>query len=360
MKCLSNEIKGRYDAFWRHEDADRPILSITVPDKTAQWEDHKPKTLHDQWENLEARYSWSRFAMEHTRYFGEAMPQDWANFGPGCMAAMLGSDYILTDFTIWFGERGRVLKDWGDLDSLHLHEDSPMYGMVLGMTALLAGRSGGRYVTGISDLGGNLDILASLRDTQDLLTDIYENPEIIIRAVERIDEMWIDYFKRLRGIIRASGQDGHGTWLGLWCETNYYPLQCDFSAMISPDDFKRFAMPSLRRISDFLGHSIFHMDGPNQIVHLDHLLSLPRLDGIQWVAGSGKAPVWDEKWYPLYEKIQSAGKSLVLHEMGSIENTLKICKNFSPKGLWMSVTLDTEEEAAELLAKAAELSKPMT
>jgi 5-methyltetrahydrofolate--homocysteine methyltransferase len=120
--------------------------------------------------------------------------------------------------------------------------------------------------------------------------------------------------------------------------------------MISPDDFARFVMPSLTRTSEFLEHSIFHLDGPGQIAHLDHILSLPRLDGIQWVPGSGNAPVWDEKWFPIYERIQSAGKCLVLHDTGTVENTMNICKNFSPKGLWLSTRLETEDEADELLA----------
>jgi 5-methyltetrahydrofolate--homocysteine methyltransferase len=119
--------------------------------------------------------------------------------------------------------------------------------------------------------------------------------------------------------------------------------------MISPDDFKRFVMPSLERICGFLDHSIYHWDGPGQIVHLEHLLSLPRLDGFQWVPGDGSEPVWDEKWFPLYEKVQAAGKVLVLHDLRSAENVMKICENFSPKGLWMSVTLGSEEEAKELL-----------
>ena len=48
------------------------------------------------------------------------------------------------------------------------------------MTRLLAESNDGSYITGISDLGGNLDILASLRNTQELLTDLYDNPDMVI------------------------------------------------------------------------------------------------------------------------------------------------------------------------------------
>ncbi|MCL2003066.1 MAG: hypothetical protein FWG72_03550 [Oscillospiraceae bacterium] len=349
---MKQETIARYNAFWAHEETDRPILHITVPDKAAAWEEHAPKTPGDKWENLETRYAYSRFCMANTKYYGEALPHDWVNFGPGCLAAMLGSDYIVDWNTVWFGEGKTFFKDWSNIGELRLLEDAPMCTLVTDMTRLLTKRNDGSYITGISDLGGNLDILASLRGTMTLLTDLYDHPDMVLRATESIDEAWKVYYAKLRGILKASGQRGHTTWLGPWCETSYYPLQCDFAAMISPDDFAEFVMPSLTRITEFLDHSIFHWDGPGQIVHLDHLLSLPRLDGIQWTPGDGNPPVWDEQWFPLYEKIQAAGKNLVLLDFGTAENVLKMCKALSPKGLWMSVTPETEEEAEELLTRA--------
>jgi 5-methyltetrahydrofolate--homocysteine methyltransferase len=345
-------IFKRYGVFWSGGETCRPILHITVPDKTADWGGNHPKDAQERWGDLEVRYKWSRFCMENTKHYGEAMPQDWVNFGPGCLAAMMGSDYIFDDNTVWFGEGKTFLPDWSGIDDLRLLEDAPMTRMVEEMTRIMTQRSGGAYITGVSDLGGALDILASLRGTQDLLTDLYDYPDMVIRAAEVIDAAWITVYDRLRGMIRDSGQNGHTTWLGPWCETSYYPLQCDFSAMISPDGFEKFVLPSLERTAGHLDHSIYHWDGPGQIVHLDHLLSIERLDGIQWVPGDGSAPVWDEKWFPLYEKIQAAGKILVLHGFYTAEDALKVIKNFSPKGLWLSASFGSEEEAEELLAEA--------
>ena len=352
---IKQETLKRYNAFWNHEDTDRPIISIMVRDKTAAWDDNTPKTPYDKWENLESRYAWARYWMKNVKYLGDGYPMDWVNFGPGCLAAMMGSDYLPDENTVWFGEKTTFFKDWSNINDLCLLEDSAMYNMVMDMTRLLTGRNDGSYTVGVSDLGGNLDILASLRGTWNLLTDLRDYPEMVLRATETIDEAWIKCYAKLRSVIRDSGQHGHTTWLALWCESSYYPLQCDFGAMISPDDFSRFVMPSLTRISNYLDHSIFHLDGPTMITHLDHLLSLPKLDGIQWVAGAGSAKHWDEKWFPMYEKIQAAGKNLVLHEFRTSEDVLSICRNFSPKGLMISVELETEEEAEELMAKAAEV-----
>jgi hypothetical protein len=48
------------------------------------------------------------------------------------------------------------------------------------------------------------------------------------------------------------------------------------------------------------------MDGKGQIAHLDRLLSLPRLRGIQWQPGAG-APMADE-WPDLLRRIRDGGK----------------------------------------------------
>ena len=38
--------------------------------------------------------------------------------------------------------------------------------------------------------------------------------------------------------------------MGLWAPMRWYPLQCDFSAMISPDMFAEFVLPDLAEQCD--------------------------------------------------------------------------------------------------------------
>jgi len=352
-KVLTKAILGRYEQFWNHEETDRPILSLFVPDKSVDWSHLAPKDLKDTWENLECRQVRTAYGAKHVKCYGEAMPGDHANFGPGCLAAMIGSDYLLMPHTVWFGEEVKPLEnDWSNLKSVYLREDSAMYKLATNLTQILLEKNDGSYLVGMTDLGGNLDIIASLRGTMNLLTDMLDHPDEVLKAVEIIDDIWIEVYSRIRKMI-ASKQYGHTTWLGPWCDTSYYPLQCDFGAMISPDDFERFVMPSMRRTTDFLDHSIFHLDGPGMIAHLDMLLSLELMDGIQWVPGAGSDPVWNERWFPMYEKIQAAGKVLALDCYGgSKDQILNICKKLSPKGLWLTAHLDSEEDAKEILAKA--------
>ncbi|MHA1883965.1 MAG: hypothetical protein ACW96S_02840, partial [Promethearchaeota archaeon] len=74
-----------------------------------------------------------------------------------------------------------------------------------------------------------------------------------------------------------------------------------------------------------------HLDGPNALLHLDDLLAIPELTGIQWVPGDGREPMGHEKWYPIYKKIQAAGKNIVNTVTPSRLSTLY--RKFDPKGL---------------------------
>ena len=64
-------------------------------------------------------------------------------------------------------------------------------------------------------------------------------------------------------------------------------LQCDFCYMIGPEQFKKFVLPELAVSCKKLTNPFYHLDGPGQLPHLDYLLSIPELKGIQCVPGDG-------------------------------------------------------------------------
>lgn len=85
-----------------------------------------------------------------------------------------------------------------------------------------------------------------------------------------------------------------------------YMLQCDFAYMISPDQFEEFVLPELKTCCKRIARPFYHLDGKGQLGHLDHLLSIAELRGIQWVPGDG-APDCSH-WPEVYEKIVAADR----------------------------------------------------
>jgi 5-methyltetrahydrofolate--homocysteine methyltransferase len=78
--------------------------------------------------------------------------------------------------------------------------------------------------------------------------------------------------------------------------------------MISPEMFGEFAKPELEATCARLSRVFYHLDGPGQLPHLDSLLTIENLDGVQWVPGAGN-PECDQ-WPEVYGKIHAAGKKI--------------------------------------------------
>ena len=94
--------------------------------------------------------------LEAIHYLGDAFPRFWPNFGPGIQAAV---------------------ERWGDQLSI-----------------------------GFTDLGGNLDILAHLRGTQQLLLDLINAPQEVDRLVRETNMLWLKCYEELF----KQTQHGHG------------------------------------------------------------------------------------------------------------------------------------------------------
>jgi len=120
--------------------------------------------------------------------------------------------------------------------------------------------------------------------------------------------------------------------------------------MISPDMFREFVAPSLVRERRALDHALYHWDGPGQLPHLDALLDIPELDGIQWVPGDGNPPCDAPRWFPLYKRILDADKLLVLQIIGDPGNVPAMIDALPNKGrLLFSLWLPSEDAARAFL-----------
>jgi hypothetical protein len=97
-------------------------------------------------------------------------------------------------------------------------------------------------------------------------------------------------------------------------------LQSDFSAMISPQMFETFVLPDLAACCRNIEYAFYHLDGKGQINHLDHLLSLEDLRGIQWIPGEGQPP--PSAWLPLLKRIMDAGKLCQLYVSAADARTI--------------------------------------
>ena len=344
---MTSEMKQRYNEFWACVN-DSAIMYLTARVNATDTEEGAAADPVKKWTDLDYRLNEVNKELPKTIYYGDGFPGVFTNFGPGSIAACIGGSFIPAEDTVWF-DHNPIITDWDNPPTVEFDPNSEMWRLTDTYTKMLCQNADGRYCTSIADLGFATDIIASLRGTQELLFDLYDNPEQVLALTEKLRPIWKRLYTLVADIL-FKYQDGMTSWLPIWCGERYYPLQCDFSAMMSPDMFGEFVMPELRDATEFLDRSVYHLDGPDAIVHLEHLLSLPRLSAIQWSPGAGNPEVFDEAWVPMYEKIQAAGKGLVLMgELTNIGEVEKILRKLSPKGLFVCGEVADEAHAKHLI-----------
>lgn len=244
-----------------------------------------------------------QWSLEGQRYLGDAFPAVWPNFGPGVIAAFLGCELhaSLESNTTWY--HPTQTREAKDLE-LVLDVNNPWYRRVCDIMRVADERFGGMVQVGMTDIGGNLDILSSFRPSEQLLLDLYDCPEEVERLTWQAHERWWECFESLR--TAQPHNPGYTAWTPIFSKESYYMLQCDFCYMISPDMFDHFVKPELAASCRRLDHAFYHLDGPGQLPHLDSLLEIPELKGVQWVPGAGQPDI--THWPEVYRKIHKAGK----------------------------------------------------
>lgn len=282
--------------------------------------------------------------LEASRWYGDAFPKWWLNFGPGIIAGFVGAKVHSVTDTVWF-EPARPM----DIERVRPQYDANnvWWRRVHDLTSAAVARWGARVAVGHTDLGGNLDIAASLRTSERLLYEVSDAPDEVERLVKEITQLWLSYYCELDAIIQKAGR-GTTPWAAIWSPKRCYMLQCDFSYMISPRMFERFVLPDLASCCDYLDHAMYHLDGKGEIPHLDMLLSLKRLHGIQWIPGAGAPP--PQCWLSLLKRIRDVGKLCQLYVTAA--GALRIVRVLGGSGFAFSIKEPMSAEEAKALIGA--------
>jgi hypothetical protein len=320
----------RDTAAWWEGELDRPLVYLSVAHpvdcpRAHSYQSNYPLSMPA--EQVVDRYE---PGLDATRYYGDAFPWLWVNFGPGIAAGFLGAQVnSVTDpsETVWFTPTEPVAVQ--DLQ-LTYDANNIWWQRTKDITRAMVERYGSMLQVAHTDLGGNLDILASFTTTQQLLINLIEQPEAVCRASAHITDLWLRYYDALDEIIISENGGCRGTscWTPLWSPGCTYMLQSDFAYMIGPKMFERFVLPDLTRICNHLDHGFYHLDGKGQIAHLDHLLSIKRLRGIQWIPGDGQPS--PDQWLPLLKRIRDGGK--LCQVFVSPEGALRIARELGGRG----------------------------
>lgn len=342
--------QARYRSWWAHDYFGRCALAVRAPlaHPPARPEPAAPRTVEEQWYDLDAISARIDYHMSRTYYGGEAFPVWYPGYpGIGSIPTILGCKLDLDMHTGWWNP---LFTEPGDYDvrTLKLNPDHPAYDYAMRVLQRGVQETRGKAIPSIGAFGGGGDTLAALRDTVPLLLDCAERPELVRDAEMVLMDMWCDFYDRCHAVVREACDGGSTCWFDLWSPGKFYAAQNDFSYNISPAMFRTIFLPAIERQTRFLDHTVYHVDGVEAFVHVDALCELPRLQAIQILPGAGKpSPIH----YPdVLRKVQCAGKNL--HISIPPEEVRPALEQLSARGLFISTWSRTEVEARDLLRLA--------
>ena len=337
----------RWEAFWHSELLDRPPTMITVRREGAP-----ERPAKRQLSGLDGDFAGAldKFEewVETIHFVGEALPEFRPGLGPDQFAAFMGGEIQFSEEhdTSWVLPS---VDDWAEIMPLRIDPENQSWQHVLAFSEAAGRRAAGKFlVTGL-DMHSNLDALAALRGYQQFCFDMIDQPQLVDRLVAQVIALYEPIHD---GVFRAAKMDEIGwttSWAGLAHPGKGQMMQCDFSALMSPQMFERWLRPALEAESEFLDHSFYHLDGPDALVHLPALLAIEKLHGIQWVPGSGLAAARPQHtWVELFQTVQKAGKAVQIG--GNVDQVKWVHRQLQPELVTYTTGCSTVREADELLS----------
>ena len=180
----------------------------------------------------------------------------------------------------------------------------------------------------------SLTVFSLLRGTEQLLIDLLEQPEIIEQKIRDYVAAWIEAHRYFWEIYRTRFPGDCSALI--WAPGKTYICQSDVSTMISPAMFRRFVVPEIEALGKYLEYLPWHLDGPEEIKHLDLLLELPQITAIQIQPGANRPPCASPLWLPQAKKIQARRRSLITYA-NNLEELKTLVANLAPEGLCVGI-----------------------
>lgn len=300
-------VRENYTAWWAGE-LDRPLIPLTLIGRDPG-RAQSPAPLLSQQNCTDMRWSAEElidqidYELSRCVFLGDAYPYfNMDCFGPGVASAFLGATLDNSSGRVWFfAPDNRPIRDIHfeyNPDNIWLKRIKDIYRA--GMA-----RWQGRVLMGMTDLGGSLDILSTFRPSEQLLLDLYDEPDQVERLLWEAHEMWHHFYAELNEVLQPVNP-GYSDWGAIYSQTPTYMLQCDFAYMIGPKMYRRFVRPELEATCMRLSNSFYHLDGVGQIPHLPILLEIESLGGVQWIHGEGKPD--SSHWPEIFSAIKTGGK----------------------------------------------------
>lgn len=343
---------ARQDAFWHREIIDRPVVLFTFSQPNPAYPYPPDKgwaAPRERWMDVQYQAERALSCAMNTYWGGDALPHADPNLGPEVFSAFFGTELEYGETTAWSTPN---LHDWAEVDAINFSEDNRYWKKIIELTDAFLEIGKGKFYTGLTDLHPGGDALVAFRDPLYLNMDMLEADAEVKVLLRYITDVCLKVYDFYHDKLTAAGQ-AITCWADIVSTRRWYVASNDFSCMISKEMFDDIFLPGIAEECRHLEASIYHLDGPNALQHLDSLLAIPELNAIQWVYGEGNGRASD--WLPVYQRCQEAGKGIQIVGMHADELELFMAE-LKPQGVWIRMNggVESPEHGEAILQRVAQ------
>lgn len=336
----------RYRKWWNRAPVPRPLVGFSllswfpldefsVSRAWPKGEELTPGMVHpeeflDEWE-------------EHIRE-GEYLDDDlirgvsptqaifWCCGTLGCTMRVMPGNIVAEDQSL----------EWDDVLGRKLDLDHPWFRKYLEFIDALVARSAGRYPVSHSTLVGPLDYAVALRGHEQTVIDMMEEPENAARLLEEMGDAFLAFTKTAWSRIPTFLGGYYDAQYRIWSPGTIARLQEDAIAVLSPTLYEEFVQPVDRRVASQFDNCFMHLHATSMIV-LDELLAVEQIKAFEINHDVGGPPI--EWLIPHLQKVQAAGRPMILRGDFTTEEVRKLMDSLDPVGLYIYILVKDRAEA---------------
>ncbi len=335
-----DECMARIYAWYEQRLLDRP--PVRFHHHNVEYERHRSvdgpwKTAEERWLDVDFQVKAFVESLNGPPFLGETFPVFWPNLSAVVYNLFLGQGAVFDDVTAWTHP---CVDDLDNLPDLSVQWENKYFRTIEALTRRALEAAEGEFLVGYTDMYAGIDCTMGLRGMERMCLDLLTHPEQIKRLIDLAFAEYPQVYRHFDDVLKAHGQLSV-TWMNLPSFETFNVLACDFATNIRAEHFDEFCMPVICREAELFRHNVFHMDGPGVARHVDSILTLPNLVAVQWAQGYGRdQPIM--QWVPLVEKIQQAGKSVIV-DLG-LDEIEPFMAAVDPTGIMLWVPADPKDQ----------------
>jgi len=334
---------ARYLAFWERSEVRRPLAGFSL----VGWFPAREFAACRAWGSVDCITAEmirpEDFVPDHLRMLreGEIVDDDllrgacpgqvaipWLPGIAGCKMRLLPDNILGEDRCLPLAE----------VAALQLRQDDPWFRKYLEFGAALVHAAAGRFPVSHSAEVGPTDLHGLLRGHTQCIMDLVDDPELAAQALRQLGEFFYEIQQRFWEHIPLFHGGYFDAQYSLWSPRPIMRLQEDATAVYSPALYRKFVQPVDRALAARFPCSFMHLHSTSMFL-LDAFLEISEIACFQInkdALGPSTAAM-----IPHYQKVQRAGKPLLIRGSFDAEELRLLLDSLDPRGLFLNIMAES-------------------